>query len=230
MITLRPARERGHFNHGWLNTYHTFSFADYYDPKHMGFRDLRVINEDIVQPGEGFGTHPHKDMEIITYIVEGELSHKDSLATGSTISRGEVQHITAGRGILHSEFNHSDQPVHLLQIWILPKTKGLVPSYDQKSYLDRASQKLFLLASEDAREGTLKIHQDVDLYRLALSKEDVLRYPIRDGRGVWIQVVSGALNVGTVELSPGDGCSIEGETELKLQSHEGCEALIFDLI
>jgi redox-sensitive bicupin YhaK (pirin superfamily) len=170
MITIRKAKERGHANHGWLNTYHTFSFANYYDPKHMGFRSLRVINEDRVSPGNGFGTHGHRDMEIITYVLEGALEHKDSIGTGSVIERGDVQRMSAGTGIRHSEFNHSKtEPVHFLQIWLLPETEGLPPSYEQQNFSPaKTPGKLQLVAARDGREGAVTVHQDVDLYAAVL--------------------------------------------------------------
>ncbi len=234
MITLRPAAERGHFDHGWLNTYHTFSFADYHDPRHTHFRSLRVINEDTVQPGGGFGTHPHRDMEIITYILQGALAHKDSMGTGSTIVPGDVQRMSAGTGVLHSEFNHSrDELVHLLQIWIFPERQGLKPSYEQKTFAaEEKLNRLRLVASPDAGDGSVTIHSDARVYGSLLEHGATVQHELADGRGAWIQVVSGALEVNGKRLAAGDGASIEREKLVSItgQSPSGAsEFLLFDL-
>ncbi|MGB9105772.1 MAG: pirin family protein, partial [Terriglobales bacterium] len=207
MITLRPAAERGHFDHGWLNTYHTFSFADYHDPRHTHFRGLRVINEDTVQPGGGFGAHPHRDMEIITYILEGALAHKDSMGTGSTIVPGDVQRMSAGTGVLHSEFNHSrDELVHLLQIWIFPDERGLKPSYEQKTFAaEEKLNRLRLVASPDASDGSVILHSDARVYGSLLEPGASVTHALAQGRGAWIQVVSGAIEVNGKWLAAGDG-------------------------
>jgi quercetin 2,3-dioxygenase len=234
MITVRPSEARGHFDHGWLNTFHTFSFADYNDPKHTHFRELRVINEDTVQPGGGFGTHPHRDMEIITYILQGALAHKDSMGTGSTIRPGDVQRMSAGTGVLHSEFNHSpDELVHLLQIWIFPEKRGLKPSYEQKTFSNEEKlNRLRLVASPDGGEGSVTIHQDVRLYAGLLEAGKSVKHDLADGRGAWIQVTSGAVDVNGKRLSAGDGAAIEDEKQLEVtgQGEQGTsEFLLFDL-
>src|SRR3954469_23823774 len=189
MIRVRRAGERGHFDHGWLDTYHTFSFAGYYDPRHPGFRALRVINEDRVAPGRGFGTHPHEDMEIVTYVLSGALAHKDSLGTGSTIRPGELQRMTAGTGISHSEFNPSQtEPVHLYQIWLLPEREGLEPSYEQRAFSDDETRgRLRLVAARDGRDGALTIHQDAELYLGTLDEGRRISHPLRPGRHAWLQ-------------------------------------------
>jgi len=229
MITVRKADERGHFNHGWLDTYHTFSFADYYDPKFMGFRDLRVINEDRVQPGRGFGTHGHRDMEIITYILEGELAHRDSMGTGSVIRPGEVQRMSAGTGVMHSEMNPSpEKPVHLLQIWILPEREGIKPGYEQKTFPETERQgRLRLVASPDGREGSLEIHQDVDLFASTLRDGKPVTHEFRSNRYGWLQVARGSVDVNGKKLSAGDGAAIEGERSIALRGNG--EVLLFDL-
>ncbi len=233
MITLRPSAERGHFDHGWLNTYHTFSFADYYDPRHMGFRALRVINEDTVHPGRGFGMHPHRDMEIITYILQGALSHKDSMGTGSTIRPGDVQRMSAGTGVLHSEFNHSkDEGVHLLQIWILPEKEGLQPSYEQKRFpAEEKRDRLRLVASPDARDGSVTVHQDVELYSALLDSGKSVTHELAPSRHAWLQVTSGAVEVNGTRVAAGDGAAISKESALKITgaSNDASEFLLFDL-
>ena len=230
MITVRKAEDRGHFNHGWLDTYHTFSFADYYDPNFMGFRDLRVINEDRVQPGRGFGTHGHRDMEIITYILEGELAHRDSMGTGSVIRPGEVQRMSAGTGVMHSEMNPSpEKPVHLLQIWILPEREGIKPGYEQKTFPETERQgRLRLVASPDAREGSLEIHQDVDLFASTLRDGKAVAHEFRPNRYGWLQVARGSVDVNGKKLNAGDGAAIEGERSIALRGNG--EVLLFDLI
>src|ERR1700749_3709901 len=197
MITIRPAKERGHANHGWLDTYHTFSFADYNDSKHVHFRSLRVINEDRVAPGYGFGTHPHNDMEIITYVLEGALAHKDSMGNGAPIVPGEVQRMSAGTGVLHSEFNHSkSEEVHLYQIWIFPETKGIEPSYEQKFFPDEEKlNQLRVIASPDAENGAVKIHQDAKLLATLLEAGKQVTHELKKGRSAWIQVARGSVDV-----------------------------------
>jgi redox-sensitive bicupin YhaK (pirin superfamily) len=233
MITLRPAEERGHFNHGWLNTYHSFSFADYHDPKHMGFRSLRVINEDYVAPGNGFGTHPHRDMEIITYVLEGALGHKDSMGNGSAIRPGEVQKMSAGTGVLHSEYNHSPaQEVHLLQIWILPEKRGIAPSYEQKTFgRDEKLNRLRLVASPDASDGSVLIHQDAKLYSSILESGKSISHELATGRHAWLQVIEGGLTVNGKSLKTGDGAAISDESKVEITSTGDTEAefLLFDL-
>ncbi|MCU0543852.1 MAG: pirin family protein [Oscillatoriaceae cyanobacterium Prado104] len=231
MIAVRKSEARGHANHGWLDTYHTFSFANYYDPKHMNFRTLRVINEDVVSPGNGFGTHGHRDMEIITYVLEGALEHKDSLGTGAVIKPGEVQRMSAGTGIQHSEFNHSQtDPVHLLQIWILPDTNGLTPSYEQKEFpLAERHGKLRLVAARDARDGAVKVHQDVDLYAAVLDKNSRVVHTLQPNRHAWVQVARGAILLNGLTLAKGDGAAISDRTEVAIEATEDAEILLFDL-
>ena len=233
MIKLRKSNERGHFDHGWLNTYHTFSFADYHDPDHMGYRSLRVINEDRVEGGQGFGTHPHRNMEIITYILEGELEHKDSMGNGSIIKPGDVQYMSAGKGVLHSEFNASKTlPVHLAQIWILPKVSGLAPSYHQKYFSenDRLNN-LKLVASADGRLDSIKINQDADLYASILEKGHSLNHEISTDRGIWLQLLRGEVNINNQSLIAGDGISIESIPGLTIKGLAArSEFLLFDLI
>jgi redox-sensitive bicupin YhaK (pirin superfamily) len=230
MIQVRRAKERGHAQHGWLESYHTFSFADYYDPMFMGFRALRVINEDRVQPGQGFGTHPHRDMEIVTYVLDGALEHKDSLGTGSIIRPGEVQRMSAGTGVTHSEFNHSrTELVHFLQIWILPEEEGLPPSYEQRAFpqAERANR-LRLVASRDARDGSVKLHQDVDVYAAIFSSGATLEHTLQGGRHAWLQVARGRLSVNDQVLSVGDGAALN-TSAVKLAAREPAEILLFDL-
>ncbi len=231
MITLRPSNERGHANHGWLDSYHTFSFANYYDPKHMGFRALRVINEDRVQPGRGFGTHGHRDMEIITYVLEGSLEHKDSIGNGAIITPGEVQRMSAGTGIMHSEFNPSQtEPVHFLQIWILPDRQGLEPSYEQRTFpLEQRQGKLQLIAAKDGRDGAVTIHQDVDLYSAVLQKGDRVSYQLQPNRYGWLQVAQGAATLNGFTLNAGDGVAVSEAELLNINTDGGAEILLFDL-
>jgi len=231
MMKIRRARERGHAQHGWLESYHTFSFADYHDPTFMGFRALRVINEDRVQPGQGFGTHAHRDMEIVTYVIDGALEHKDSLGTGSVIRPGDVQRMSAGTGVTHSEFNNSRaELVHFLQIWILPEKNGLPPSYEQRTFAEsERADELRLFASSDAREGSVKIHQDVDLYGAVLSSGAALEHALRAGRYAWLQVASGSLSANDQLLSAGDGAAFSDESRVTLVAHESAEILLFDL-
>jgi len=231
MITVRRSGERGHFDHGWLDTRHTFSFADYRDPAHMGFRSLRVLNEDRVRPGQGFGTHGHRDMEILSYVLEGALSHEDSMGNGSTIRPGDVQRMSAGTGVRHSEANASaTEPVHFLQIWILPDREGLAPGYEQKAFGDGEKRdRLRLVASPDGALGSLSIHQDARVYATLLGDGAQVRHRLSPGRHAWVQVVRGALDVGGLRLSAGDGAAVAGEAEVLLRGAGGAEALLFDL-
>lgn len=231
MLVVRKAAERGHANHGWLHTYHTFSFANYYDVNHMGFRALRVINEDWVAPGMGFPTHGHRDMEIITYVLEGSLEHKDSLGTGSVILPGEVQRMSAGSGIYHSEFNHSQsESVHLLQIWILPEEKGIQPSYEQKAFsLQKNPGKLHLVAAKNGQDGAVKVYQDMALYAGVLQAGDRTIYPLSDDRYAWLQVARGAVTVNGTPLDTSDGAAISQESQLEITATEEAEILLFDL-
>jgi hypothetical protein len=227
MLQLRKAHDRGHANHGWLDSRHTFSFADYHDPKHVSFSALRVINEDRVAPGEGFPTHPHRDMEIITYVLEGALEHQDSLGTGSVIRPGEVQRMSAGTGIRHSEFNHSQtEPVHFLQIWILPDRQGVQPGYEQKRI--ELDGKLRLVASPDGRDGSLTIHQDASVYAARLNGSEVT-HTLAPGRRAWLQVARGAVQLNGTTLQAGDGAGIENEPALRLVVDGSAEVLLFDL-
>jgi len=231
MIRLRKATERGHARHGWLESFHTFSFAGYYDPKHMGFGDLRVINEDRVQPQRGFGTHSHEDMEIVSYVLEGALAHKDSLGTGSVIRPGDVQRMSAGTGVTHSEFNHSqDELVHFLQIWILPEREGLAPSYEQKHFpASERRGKLRLVASRDAREGSVRVHQDAELYATLLGDGDAVEHALAPGRRAWVQVARGEVELNGVRLEAGDGAAVTDERTLRLARAKDAEVLLFDL-
>ena len=234
MIQVRRGKERGHADHGWLNTYHTFSFSNYYDPKFMGFRSLRVINEDWVQPGYGFPAHPHRDMEIITYVLEGSLEHKDSMGTGSVIRPGEVQKMSAGTGIRHSEFNHSkEEPVHLYQIWILPEKEGIKPNYEQKAIPAEEKQgKLRLVASPSGGNGgnAVKLYQDAELYTVVLGKADSVEHELRSGRYAWVQVTRGAVSVNGQDLKAGDGAAVSQESRLAINGKaDGSEVLLFDL-
>lgn len=233
MITIRPSEERGHNNHGWLDTHFTFSFADYFDPKHMGFRDLRVINEDWISAGKGFGMHPHRDMEIITYIIEGELSHRDSTGRGAAIKQNDVQRMSAGTGVMHSEVNQSEKPVHLLQIWILPEAEGLKPSYEDRTFpVEEKRNQLRLIASHDGREGSTTINQDTSVYASLLEGGKKVELELQPGRHAWVQLVKGDLDVNGSRLTKGDGAAISGETRLQLTSaaiNGEAEFLLFDL-
>ncbi|MCC6361012.1 MAG: pirin family protein [Phycisphaerales bacterium] len=231
MITLRRSGDRGHFDHGWLKTWHTFSFADYRDPRHIHFRTLRVINEDIVQPGMGFGTHPHRDMEIITYVLEGELEHRDSMGNGSIIRPGEVQYMSAGSGVTHSEFNPSKtNPVHLMQIWIFPSAKGLPPRYEQRQFPPLSNTgRMTLLASGDGRDGSIEIRQDARLAAAALRAGGAARYEFEAGRSGWLQVLRGELGLNGETLSAGDGAAIEDVTTIDLAAKRESQVLLFDL-
>jgi redox-sensitive bicupin YhaK (pirin superfamily) len=231
MIAVRKAEERGHFDHGWLNTYHTFSFADYYDPQHMGFRTLRVINEDRVQPGRGFATHAHQDMEIMTYVLEGALAHKDSMGTGSIIRPDDVQRMSAGTGVTHSEYNDSkSEPVYLLQIWILPERRGLTPEYEQKHFPESEKRDVLrLIASRSGRDGSVTIHQDVDVHATILGPGKSVRHALRPGRSAWVQVVRGASQLNGHRLNAGDGAAISDEAAIEMAAEAGAEVLLFDL-
>ena len=231
MISIRKSKERGHFDHGWLNTYHTFSFDQYYDPRYMGFRTLRVINEDFVAPGRGFPKHGHRDMEIITYILEGGLKHEDSMGNGSVIRPGDVQRMTAGTGVRHSEQNASDsERVHLLQIWILPHTVGLEPGYEQKAFsTDERREGLRLIASEDGREGSVEVHQDVTLYASILAEGNEVEHTMDERRYAWIQVARGAVSVNSEKADQGDGVVAVGESNLRIKADKDAEILLFDL-
>ena len=231
MINIRRSNERGGGNHGWLKTRHTFSFDQYYDPRFMGFRSLRVINEDWVAPGEGFPTHPHRDMEIITYVLEGALEHKDSLGTGSVILPGDGQRMSAGTGIRHSEFNHSQSdPVHLLQIWILPDRQGHKPGYEQKSFpAAEKDGKFRVIASPDGRDGSVTIHQDAKLFVSLLQPGQELQHELGPGRAAWLQVAKGGIVLNGQKLGQGDGAAITDESQLSITGVENAEVLLFDL-
>lgn len=230
-LTVRKSAERGHAEHGWLSSRHTFSFADYHDPAHMGFRSLRVVNEDRVAPGQGFPTHPHRDMEIFSYVLEGQLAHRDSLGNGRTLAPGEVQLMSAGRGVTHSEFNPSrGAGLHFLQLWIQPRARGLTPSYTEwKPDPARAGDPKVLMISPDGREGSATIQQDALVYRVRLGAAQAVTHALAPGRGIWLQVARGTLVVNGVELHAGDGLSCEDPGELRLEAREPAEALLFDL-
>lgn len=231
MLTLRPAADRGHANHGWLDTHHTFSFADYYDPAHMGFGPLRVINDDRIAAGRGFGTHGHRDMEIITYVLEGAVAHKDSMGTGSVIRPGDVQRMSAGRGVLHSEFNpQPDAPTHMLQIWIEPDVTGIEPEYDQKTF-DEASKRgsLCLVASPDGAQGSMRLHQDVRLCAGLFDGQERAELALAAGRRAWVHLARGRLTVNGRVLNAGDGLAVQAESRLQLSAGEAAEVLVFDL-
>ncbi|MBV9124757.1 MAG: pirin family protein [Planctomycetes bacterium] len=231
MIQVRRAAERGHFDHGWLDTNHTFSFADYFDPAHMGFRSLRVINDDRVQPGEGFGMHGHRDMEIVTYVLEGALAHRDSLGNGSILRPGELQHMTAGTGVRHSEFNPSDREwVHLYQIWLLPDQRGLRPGYEQKAFSEEERRgRLRLVASPAGEQGSLTIHQDARLYLSTLQDGDTVTHSLKPGRHAWLQVLRGQAALNGQLLAAGDGAAVSQEEKLEIQGGGKAEVLLFDL-
>lgn len=232
MITIRPTQERGAANFGWLDTRHTFSFGNYYDSNYLGFASLRVINEDKVQPGKGFATHSHRDMEIITYVLDGALEHKDSLGNGSIMRPGDVQRMSAGTGIQHSEFNPSPtDPVHLLQIWILPEQTGIKPSYEQKYFAAAEKRgKLRLIGSHDGREGSVTIHQGVDLYATQLASGEQVSYSLAEGRNAWIQVARGSVQFNGGELKAGDGAAISQQVGITLKGTSAvAEVLLFDM-
>jgi hypothetical protein len=231
MLKKRPANERGGGDHGWLNTRHTFSFNDFYDPDYMGFRVLRVVNEDRVQPGQGFGTHGHRDMEIVTYVLEGALAHKDSLGTGSVLRPGEFQRMTAGTGIRHSEFNPSEtEPVHFYQIWIVPERRGLAPSYEQRSFPEAERQgRLRLVASPDGRDGSLTVQQDVRVFLSSLGENQQVTHQLESGRYAWLQVLRGALQLDGLDLAAGDGVAVSEETALPIRATKPSEVMLFDM-
>src|SRR3989449_2195011 len=231
MITIRKAEDRGHFDFGWLDTYHTFSFGEYYDPEFMGFRSLRVINEDRVAPRNGFPTHGHRDMEIITYVLEGELEHRDSMGNGSVIRPGEVQRMTAGTGVTHSEYNPSRiEPVHFLQVWILPERQGLAPGYEQRTFPAAEMQgRPRVVASRDGRDGSLTVHQDAGILAARLAPGDEIVHSLSPGRHAWVQVVRGALALDGIALAAGDGAAVSDESRLLLAARAPSELLLFDL-
>jgi redox-sensitive bicupin YhaK (pirin superfamily) len=231
MIALRKSAERGYADHGWLRSFHTFSFAGYYDPLHMGFGPLRVINEDRVDPGEGFGKHPHRDMEIISYVLDGELEHKDSMGTGSVIRPGDIQRMSAGTGVFHSEYNPSpSKPVHFLQIWIEPAEYGIQPSYEQKYFgPDEKRGRLRLLASPDAREGSVKIHQDAYLYATLVDGTEAVAHELAPGRKAYVHVARGTALVNGQQLNAGDALKVEGEAKVEISGGDKAEILLFDL-
>ena len=232
MVTVRKSAERGHVQLGWLDTRHTFSFAEYYDPRYMGFRALRVINDDLVAPRMGFPSHPHRDMEIVTYVLEGVLAHEDSVGNGSVVRAGDVQRMSAGTGIVHSEVNASpSETLHLLQIWILPEREGLAPSYEQKTFSESEKRRrLRRVVSHDGAEGSVSLHQDVDLYATVLGSGEQVRHTLRLGRHAWVQVAAGTLTLNGRALEAGDGAAVTDEVTLQLAgSADRSEALLFDL-
>ena len=231
MINIRRAQDRDHFNFGWLDTYHTFSFGEYYDPRQMGFRSLRVINEDRVAPGYGFPTHPHQDMEILTYVLAGALEHRDSMGTGSIIRPGEVQCMSAGTGVTHSEYNPSrEEPIHLLQIWLLPERRGIRPSYEQKQFAEEEKRgRLRLIASPDAADGSVIIHQDARLYATILDAGAEVTHELAPARHAWVQVVGGEVEVNGRRLGASDGAAVSEEEAVRLKAVAEAELLLFDL-
>ncbi|AOB26710.1 MULTISPECIES: pirin family protein [Bordetella] len=231
MLTLRRSAERGHANHGWLDTHHTFSFANYYDPAHMGFGPLRVINDDRIAAGRGFGTHGHRDMEIITYVLDGAIAHKDSMGSGSTIRPGDVQRMSAGRGVMHSEFNpQPDAATHMLQIWIEPDVTGIAPEYEEKRFPEADKRgRLRQLVSPDGADGSLRIHQDARLYAGLFDGTESAELPLAAGRRAWVHVARGSLVVNGQHLGAGDGLALQDEAAVRLGDGEGAEVLVFDL-
>jgi redox-sensitive bicupin YhaK (pirin superfamily) len=229
-MKILKAHERGHANHGWLDSYHTFSFADYYNPEWMGYRSLRVINDDLVMPGGGFGTHPHRDMEIITYVLSGALEHKDSMGNGRVIRAGDVQYMAAGTGVQHSEFNPSkDEAVHLLQIWIQPDAKSVKPRYAEKSYKAAASGALHLVTSKTGRDGSIAIHQDADLWLAKLDVNNRVEHKLNAGRNAWVHVAEGEVKVNGKTLAGGDAAAVSGATMIELVATKPSQVLLFDL-
>ena len=230
MMKIRRANERGHISHDWLDTYHTFSFADYHDPQWMGFRSLRVINDDLVMPGMGFGTHPHRDMEIITFILSGALQHKDSMGNGRIIRTGEVQYMAAGTGVQHSEFNPSkDEAVRLLQIWIQPDRKGVTPRYAEKSFAKTTPGTLQLVTSKAGRDGSIAIHQDADLWFAKLEPGQTISHPLPNDRHAWVHVAEGEVRLNGETLSGGDAVAVSGKSNLQLAATKSSQVLLFDL-
>ncbi len=230
MMTIRKANERGHAEHGWLDTYHSFSFADYYNPQWTGFRDLRVLNDDLVMPGMGFGTHPHQNMEIITYVLSGQLEHKDSMGNGRVIRPGEVQYMSAGSGVRHSEFNPSqNEAAHFLQIWILPDVKNVKPRYAEKSLAKAPTGKFHLVASKSGRDNSIAIHQDVDLSLARLDAGQRAAYPLAENRHVWLHVAEGEVVLNGKTLSGGDAAAISQENKVDLKANKPSQVLLFDL-
>ncbi len=230
MMRLRKANERGHAEHGWLDTYHAFSFADYYDPHWTHFRSLRVINDDLVMPGMGFGTHSHRDMEIITYILNGALEHKDSMGNGRVIRAGDVQYMAAGSGVQHSEFNpSSDEAVHLLQIWIMPDAKGVKPRYAEKAMKDAPAGKLHLVTSKSGRDGSIAIHQDADLWLAKLEAWQTISHSLAEDRHAWIHVAEGTVKLNGETLSSGDAAAVSQEYALEISATQRAQVLLFDL-
>ncbi len=230
MVTVRKAVDRGHFNLSWLDTFHTFSFGEYHNESFMGFRSLRVINEDRISAGKGFPPHFHRDMEIITYLVGGSLAHKDNMGNGSTITPGEIQYMSAGRGVEHSEFNPDDKaPSHLLQIWIMPSSRGLPPRYSQQKIDRQTKNRWNMVVSEDGRDGSMAIRQDAQIYNAILEPGQETTYALAPGRGAWLQVISGSLKVNGTAIAGGDGVAIEDEKTISLKSMSTAECLLFDL-
>lgn len=231
MIQVRKAKDRGHANHGWLDTYHTFSFSTYQDPEHTRFRSLRVMNEDFVAPGQGFGTHPHHDMEIVTYVLEGALEHKDSMGNGEVLRPGEFQRMSAGTGITHSEFNPSgSEPVHLYQIWLFPERKGIEPSYEQKRFpKEERHNRLRLVASRDAEDNSLLIHQDACIYLSNMDAVHTVKHELLPGRHAWLQVLRGRVSLNGAALDRSDGAAVSDEAALTIQADDDAEIMLFDL-
>ena len=232
MMFIRPGEARGKANFGWLDSRHSFSFGQYFDPAHMGFGPLRVINEDRVKPGQGFGTHGHKDMEILSFVLDGALEHKDNMGNGSIIRPGDLQRMTAGTGVLHSEYNASQsEDVHFLQIWIVPEAQGLTPGYEQLSFpLEERRNQLRLIGSRDGRDGSVTVHQDVNLYTGVIDAGESVSFKARENRGIWVQVTRGSLTLGETELVAGDGVALEGAQDISLTALEDAEVLLFDMV
>jgi redox-sensitive bicupin YhaK (pirin superfamily) len=230
MMTIRKAGERGHANHGWLESYHTFSFANYYDPQWMGFRSLRVINDDRIAPGQGFGQHPHRDMEIISYVLSGALEHKDSMGNGRIIKSGEFQYMAAGTGVTHSEFNPSESEAgHFLQIWIMPDKRGAKPNYGEKSYAEAAPGKLHLVASKSGREGSIAINQDADLYLAKFNDGQTVEHALQPGRHAWVHVAEGNVRVNGKALTGGDAAAFSDEQRIEIAGEGNAQVLVFDM-
>ncbi len=230
MMTIRKSEERGHVNHGWLDSYFTFSFAEYHDPRHMGFRSLRVINDDRIAPGGGFGMHPHRDMEIISYVLDGALEHKDSMGNGSVIRPGDFQYMSAGTGVRHSEFNPSEQEeTHLLQIWIVPDQRGVKPRYGEKAMAKAPSGRLHLVASKSGRDGSIAIQQDADLHLARLNPKDSVEHVLNPGRQAWVHVATGEVELNGQVLKAGDAAALSEEARVKLAAKQPSQVLLFDL-